>query len=62
MVAVGLSALLGWRTDPLQLVSLKDLSRLLFTKHLLAFEIASLILLIGMVGVVVMVKRPKEGA
>jgi len=62
MVAVGLSVLLRWRTDPLQLVALKDLSRLLFTKHLVAFEIASLILLIGMVGVVVMAKQPKEGA
>lgn len=62
IVAVGLSALLQGRTDPLQLTPLKDLSRLLFTKHLLAFEIASLVLLIGMVGVIVMAKRPKEGA
>lgn len=61
-IAVSLSAFLRWQTDPLQLVPLKDLSRVLFTKHLLAFEITSLILLIAMVGVVVMVKRPKEGA
>ncbi|MCX7643304.1 MAG: NADH-quinone oxidoreductase subunit J [Armatimonadetes bacterium] len=48
--------------NPLTLTSIPDLARLLFTKYLLAFEIASLILLIAMVGVVVLAKRPKEGA
>ncbi len=58
----GFAVGLRWQTDPLTLTSLTDLSELLFTKYLFAFEVASLILLIAMVGVVVMVKRPKEGA
>ncbi len=47
--------------DPLFLTPLPELARTLFTKYLLAVEIASLILLIAMIGVVVMAKRPKEG-
>lgn len=60
-MVVSLPALLRWQTNPLELVPLTELSRLLFTKYLFAFEVASLILLIAMVGVVIMVKRPKEG-
>ncbi len=67
LLAIGLVSVIGAATlrfsgDPLALTPLPDLAKSLFTKHLLAFEIASLILLIAMVGVVVMAKRPKEGA
>ncbi|MCS7187814.1 MAG: NADH-quinone oxidoreductase subunit J [Armatimonadetes bacterium] len=58
----GTLAALRFSGDPLTLASISDLARLLFTKYLLAFEIASLILLIAMVGVIVLAKRPKEGA
>ncbi len=58
----GVSVALKFPEDPLTLTSISDLARLIFTKHLLAFEIASLILLIAMVGVVVLAKRPKGGA
>ncbi len=58
----GAAALLRSPTNPFALTPITDLARALFTKHLLAFEIASLILLIAMIGVVVMAKRPKEGA
>lgn len=57
LLTVGFTLTLRWRADPIALVPLTALSDLLFTKYLLAFEIASLILLIAMVGVVVMVKR-----
>lgn len=60
--AVGAVVALRFSNDPLTLASIPDLARLLFTKYLLAFEIASLILLIAMVGVMVLAKRPKEGA
>ncbi len=59
---VGAVAALRFSGDPMMLTSIPDLARLLFTKYLLAFEIASLILLIAMVGVVVLAKRPKGGA
>jgi len=58
----GSAAALRFYGDPLALTSISDLARLLLTKYLLAFEIASLILLIAMVGVVVLAKRPKEGS
>lgn len=59
---VGAVAALRFSGDPMMLTSIPDLARLLFTKYLLAFEIASLILLIAMVGVMVLAKRPKGGA
>ncbi len=59
---VGAVAALRFSGDPMMLTPIPDLARLLFTKYLLAFEIASLILLIAMVGVVVLAKRPKGGA
>lgn len=58
----GATVTLRFLGDPLTLTSIPELARMLFTKYLLAFEIASLILLIAMVGVVVLVKRRKEGA
>jgi len=67
LLAIGLIAVIGsavaLRTfrSPLTLTPLPELARALFTKYLLAFEIASLILLIAMIGIVVMAKRPKEG-
>lgn len=68
LLAIGLvsvisaAAVLRFSGDPLSLTPIPDLARSLFNKHLIAFEIASLILLIAMVGVVVLAKRPKEGA
>lgn len=58
----GASVALRFSGDPFALTPISDLARLLFTKYLLAFEIASLILLIAMIGVVVLAKRPKGGA
>ncbi|MGQ9463326.1 MAG: NADH-quinone oxidoreductase subunit J [Candidatus Fervidibacter sp.] len=58
----GATATLRFSGDLLTLTPIPELARTLFTKYLLAFEIASLILLIAMVGVVVLVKRRKEGA
>ncbi|MCS7265039.1 MAG: NADH-quinone oxidoreductase subunit J [Armatimonadetes bacterium] len=68
LLAIGLVSVISaalalkFSGDPLALTSIPDLAKELFRKHLLAFEIASLILLIAMVGVVVLAKRPKEGA
>ncbi len=62
VVVAGAAVALRFSGDPLTLTPIPDLARLLFTKYLLAFEIASLILLIAMVGVVVLAKRPKGGA
>ena len=58
----GAAVTLKFSGDPLALTPIPELARLLFTKYLLAFEIASLILLIAMVGVIVLAKRPKGGA
>lgn len=60
--ATGAAVALRISGDPLTLTSITDLARLLFTKYLLAFELASVILLIAMVGVIVLAKRLKEGA
>jgi len=57
----GAAVTLKFAGDPLTLTPIPEIARVLFTKYLLAFEIASLILLIAMVGVVVLAKRPKEG-
>lgn len=62
LVTVASSAIaLRFHGDPLATTPITDLARSIFTKHLLAFEIASLILLIAMVGVIVLAKRTKEG-
>ncbi len=60
--ATGAATALRFSGDPLTLISIPDLARLLFTKYLIAFELASVILLIAMVGVIVLAKRMKEGA
>jgi NADH-quinone oxidoreductase subunit J len=57
----GAALTLRFAGDPLALTPIPELARMLFTKYLLAVEIASLVLLIAMVGVVVLAKRPKEG-
>lgn len=57
----GATVTLRFSGDTLTLTPIPELARTLFTKYLLAFEIASLILLIAMIGVVVLVKRRKEG-
>lgn len=63
MVSVaGTAVTLKFSGDPLTLTPIPEIARVMFTKYLLAVEIASLILLIAMVGVVVLAKRPKEGA
>ncbi|MCS3918481.1 NADH-quinone oxidoreductase subunit J [Fervidibacter sacchari] len=58
----GTAVTLKFSGDPLTLTPIPEIARVMFTKYLLAVEIASLILLIAMVGVVVLAKRPKEGA
>lgn len=62
VTAAGASVALRFSGDPLTLTPISDLARLLFTKYLIAFELASVILLIAMVGVIVLAKRLKEGA
>ncbi len=62
VTAAGAAVALRFSGDPLTLTSISDLARLLFTKYLIAFELASVILLIAMVGVIVLAKRLKEGA
>lgn len=58
----GTTVTLKFSGDPLALSSISEIAQMLFTKYLLAFEIASLILLIAMIGVVVLAKRPKGEA
>ncbi|MCS7225346.1 MAG: NADH-quinone oxidoreductase subunit J [Armatimonadetes bacterium] len=61
LTTAGLAVGLRFSEEPTLLVPADRLANLLFTKYLLPFELASLILLIAMIGVVVMVKRPRGG-
>ncbi len=58
----GLAVGLRFAEPPGILISADRLAHLLFISYLLPFELASLILLIAIIGIVVLVKRPRGGA
>jgi NADH-quinone oxidoreductase subunit J len=53
-------ALLETNTTGLKIMSIKDFSTILFSKHMLPFEVASVLLLAALVGSVVLAMKEKQ--